>query len=556
MNIRSIRFNGYKSFSKDTNVEIMIDNYITLLIGKNNCGKSSCLDAVEACISNKKEIPYLNNINELNASFYLDVEHIESGFGRNTMGGQIQGSHFAYGVKFINNPVYVKVNQETGLSYKTKKLTFKEVYNDFFPVLEKDSWNRVARSYLTDIQEIEIRRVNADRNIIPEPDDNDEFVGFDGSGATNLLRKFVNHSEYDEKVVEHILLSELNKIMMPESKFTNIRIQQIQNNHDLLWEIFLEENGERYALSKSGSGLKTILLMLINLHVVPLLKEYRNKKIIYAFEELENNLHPSIQKRVFEYLYEFAKNTDVRILLTTHSHIAINTYFEKEKTALYHIVKTDGKSTISKIKNRNDEIAVLDDLSVKASDLFQANGIIWVEGPSDKIYINHWLKIFCDNKYIEGSHYQFLYYGGRNLSHYSTEDTKDLINVLKTNRNAIIVMDSDKKASQTRINDTKKRVKEEFEKNNMICWVTKGREIENYLPTEAINNLYKVDLPLIGQFEKFPEYIDKVEPNFTQKKVLFAKKVKEYLTKENSENILDLKEKVEILYQQIVKWNK
>ena len=35
----------------------------------------------------------------------------------------------------------------------------------------------------------------------------------------------------------------------------------------------------------------------------------------------------------------------------------------------------------------SDNYDVLDDLGAKASDIFQSNGIIWVEGPSDRIYI-------------------------------------------------------------------------------------------------------------------------------------------------------------------------
>lgn len=41
----------------------------------------------------------------------------------------------------------------------------------------------------------------------------------------------------------------------------------------------------------------------------------------------------------------------------------------------------------------------LDDLGVKASDLLQANGIIWVEGPSDRAYIH--LKIRVAKLYDE-----------------------------------------------------------------------------------------------------------------------------------------------------------
>ena len=75
---------------------------------------------------------------------------------------------------------------------------------------------------------------------------------------------------------------------------------------ELKWEIFLQEKGKRYALSKMGSGLKTIILVLANLLIIPKLKAYKNKKIIYAFEELENNLHPALQRKLFEYIYKYA----------------------------------------------------------------------------------------------------------------------------------------------------------------------------------------------------------------------------------------------------------
>ena len=60
-------------------------------------------------------------------------------------------------------------------------------------------------------------------------------------------------------------------------------------NDNKCWEIFLEESGHRYAMSKLGSGLKTILLILINLYLIPDTDEYRGKEILYAFEEIENN---------------------------------------------------------------------------------------------------------------------------------------------------------------------------------------------------------------------------------------------------------------------------
>lgn len=55
---------------------------------------------------------------------------------------------------------------------------------------------------------------------------------------------------------------------------------------------------------------------------------------------------------------------------------------------------------------------------------------------------------------------------------------------------------------------------------------------------------------------KLLEYIKKINKNFESQKVLFSKKVCRYITKNNSEHILDLKKQIEALYKYIQEWNK
>lgn len=66
----------------------------------------------------------------------------------------------------------------------------------------------------------------------------------------------------------------------------------------------------------------------------------------------------------------------------------------------------------------------------------------------------------------------------------------DLINILKTNRHAAIVMDSDKKTKSARINATKRRIRDEFFAIDSFCWITEGREIENYLSEQVVSQAY------------------------------------------------------------------
>ena len=120
------------------------------------------------------------------------------------------------------------------------------------------------------------------------------------------------------------------------------------------------------------------------------------------------------------------------------------------------------------------------------SELLQSNCVIWVEGPSDRLYINCWLRHKAP-ELIEGIDYSIMFYGGRLLKHVTSEDEDEsLIKLLRINRNSFVVMDSDKEFSNDVINKTKERIKTSF-KNS--CWVTEGREIENYIPYDAYCNL-------------------------------------------------------------------
>ena len=352
--------------------------------------------------------------------------------------------------------------------------------------------------------------------------------------------------------------------MYPDSIFNGITIQKTKREE---WEIFLYENENRFPLSKMGSGLKTIILVLLNLLVMPYIASYGTipesevhyENMVFAFEELENNLHPALQRRLFDYIYKFSIKQDTTILLTSHSHVAINMFADMENAKLYHVNKEKGKSSIHKVDDFITKCEILSDLDVRASDLLQSNGIIWVEGPSDKVYIKRWLEIWGDKDLVEGKDYQFLYYGGRILSHFTadTENKDDnLIKILSTNRNSAIVIDSDICGERKDINDTKKRIREEFEASNLFCWITDGKEIENYISYQAINSAYNSDLDRqCKKNEIFPNYITKVIEKARFDKVAFAHRVIEYINDDNSKDILDLKDTIIELSNTIKQWN-
>lgn len=552
---KGIRFKGYKAFAADTYTELDNLPRVSVIIGKNNSGKSSVIDVmgmmydrmyamreeITSCAEEiAAEIPITRDMCDRLLSGYTSIQGYTSG----TLWIKSKGRSIGY-----------RVEPEDSGGHIVE-------WNDRLPLWNSSDANRVESDISRERDTYVFRHVAAERNIVPEEEEKIggtlEDLSSTGRGASNIIRAFLNDSSYDETIIEDTLLKAVNEIMSPEAVFEGIRVQQVQDGYgNVRWEVFLKEEGmSRCPLSRMGSGLKTIILVLLNLLVIPELDEYKNKKMVYGFEELENNLHPAMQRKLFEYIYEFAEMHDVQVFITTHSHVAINAFYDKDDAGIFHVYKQDGRAFVKRIESYLDKTRILDDLDVKASDLLQSNGIIWVEGPSDRVYIKHWLDLYFPDRFLEGVHYQFLYYGGRLLSQYSAEEVTELISVIKTNRNAVIVMDSDKRNRNAQLNDTKKRIIAEFDALGMMSWVTKGKEIENYIPKTAIEEALEVSLKAqCGQYELFPGYIEKYYRGFTGKKVRFARCVVDHMTEENMAGMMDVKKRVTELGGRIAEWN-
>jgi len=563
-----INFDNYKGFTATEKLNSICDlKRVNIFIGKNNSGKSSVLDVI-SCIFDLDCLASIGQkIPNIEFGLAIEREHIDNFFAGRGRSGHYNSSAQFCGLHGDFFPLTCSISSEV-TSYSRAK-SYKRVFNPSEPeTLEKlprhlrnDLINDRLSSIDSSLKKYSFKRLSAERNIVPEPVDAPVPLDAHGTGASSLIAEFLTVGLLPEEIIEDDLLNALNEIMYPDAVFQSIRVQKVVGEDDMQkWEIFLQEKGcKRFPLSQSGSGLKTIILLLLNLLVVPETKEYKDKYIAYGFEELENNLHPYLQRKIFDYIYKFAESKGIYVFITTHSHIAINAFFDKKDAAIYHITKQDNISSITKIQNHIDKISILHDLDVKASDLFQANGIIWVEGPSDRIYIKRWLEVFFDIKFQEGVNYQFLYYGGKNLSHYTYTDGEvaDLINILTTNPNAAIVMDSDKRSRSTPKGEAKKRIEAEFKDRKMFSWITKGTDIENYISVDAINEAYNYKLAKqCAQYEKFSKYIEPKLKSFSSRKVAFAHRVKNSISIENSTPILDLKQRIEELYLQIETWNK
>lgn len=556
----SIKVKNYKCFGDE---ETGFDEikYINLIIGRNNSGKSSLLEVIQYVTNPQDAFMLLGHKGSKPSVLITTVlteETIKSVFQPNVHGGGIPGpNHWEYGKKWIGRPIKYELNPKRSKSFVSIDPPFEHQNRG-------SQEGYLASRAINPLGDKVFFCLRAERNIVPEGAYSELQLEENGRGATNLIQGFINRRDLPNELVEQNLLTALNTIYSPDSRFSRILAQSSPDGNT--WEIFLDEpNKGTIALSHTGSGFKTILLVLEFLYLIPFVKKLRVENLIFAFEELENNMHPALQRRLLAFLRDFALKNECIFFLTTHSSVVIDMFSRDEQAQIIHVTHDGEKALAKRVQTYIDNSGVLDDLDVRASDLLLANSVIWVEGPSDRLYINRWIELWENGALKEGIHYQCVFYAGRLLAHISAEEpeqaTSGGVAILRLNRHAAVLMDSDKDNESDTINETKKRIVAEVGRMGGIVWITDGREVENYLPHEAIGNYYgrQLQTPL-EKFKRIEDYIQtevgkEQRKGFEKSKVEFAAKICPRLTRESISNNTDLSSKLANLCQKIKKWN-
>ena len=236
-------------------------------------------------------------------------------------------------------------------------------------------------------------------------------------------------------------------------------------------------------LEDMGTGISQLVIILS-----ALLKQEAFPAAFFI-EEPETNLHPGLLRRFIEVIRTFK---GVQFIITTHSNVLLDCISNVD--AVYHFRQArDGACRARKCELLADQHAILDSLGVSAGALLQANAVIWVEGPSDRLYLREWIAT-SSPEFREGSDYEFGFYGGKLLAHFTLvhddEAAEQFIPLLNLSRYSVVLMDRDlgPEEPDTKLRKTKTRILDEAKKDERHrgAFVTVGREIENDIPAEVL----------------------------------------------------------------------
>lgn len=542
---------NYKSFGA-TGVKLKTIKFVNVIVGRNNIGKSALLHALDFLCKDGETKPAIGPSIAITQT--ISESALMQVFKPSTSGGDLGGMHWSnHGIKFVDALVTWK---ETARNQKE--------FIGISSIASSTELKYLARARL----EINLRnykhvKLDADRDITAEGIDNVISLSSDGVGATNVIHKYLQHVGFDRSLIQKTLLQALNEIFSPDIVFDEITTRFHEYNNR--WEIFLGEASKGpVALSASGSGLKTVILTLLNLLIRPDFEKTPIADYIFSLEELENNLHPALQRNLFAYIEAFASRNECHFFLTTHSNVAIDIFGSSAQAQIIHVVK--GADGVIGTAYTGDSVGhgVLDDLGVRASDLLQANGLIWVEGPSDRVFLKKWINLWSDCELSEGRHYQFVFYGGSVLANINAKlperELKDAISAFRINRNFVFVCDSDRKSPGGSLKPRVAKLIQEVADTQAFVWVTRCKEIENYIPKDSFEGAHgKTGLADIGEYEPIQDYLRATKVSRAKeytdkhnKAYIYA----ELMTKENLSFRPELDEQLTAIVAKIRAWNR
>lgn len=282
-------------------------------------------------------------------------------------------------------------------------------------------------------------------------------------------------------------------------------------------------------LNKRGSGVRRLILLSF-------FQAEANRKrqegsasdedkipIIYGIEEPETSQHPDNQARIVDALESVVSNGD-QVLITTHNPSLAKLL---PVNSICFIDEEDGRI---RIRESSDEVmtTVVDTLGIHATEISSMNVkvAVMVEGKSDIDALKNFYDVLSSNGDIEKFDLDSVFWiigGGGNV-----KDWVELRNLDALNIPQVIIIDSDRGALSDPISSKAQYICDMTCDDNSVCaFVTEKREIENYLHPDVVervsNGTITLDSELDFDYDRIPVQLGKaIQKAKGNKKVHFA----------------------------------
>ncbi|MES5953636.1 ATP-binding protein [Bacillus fungorum] len=266
------------------------------------------------------------------------------------------------------------------------------------------------------------------------------------------------------------------------------------------------EGDEGIPINKRGSGVRRLILLNFFRAAAEKQDSSAGRNIIYAIEEPETAQHPSNQIMLAEALLKLSKKENTQVILTTHVP-AFASLLPTDSLRL--IVNSEqGKSILSSNTNESVLEKIAETLGVFASPISRGVKVaVFVEGPNDLSVLKILSSIIArENPRIvdlsTSDDVVIIPCGGDTLRGWVENQYLKQLNVPE-----IHIYDRDivEEGKEPKYEKWCKKVRER--NDGSVAYLTTKREIENYIHPDAIKEFYGLPELVFGPHDDVPNLV-------------------------------------------------
>jgi predicted ATP-dependent endonuclease of OLD family len=395
MNIVKFSVTNYRSITQASKIPI---SGITVLIGKNNEGKSNMLKALNVSMEilrlhgSNRQTAFTNNLtrrrNGMSYDWYRDFPISLQSRKSNTQ------SIFRLEFELSNEEV-VEFKKEIKSNLNGTLPIEIRIGKDFEPkikVIKTGRGSKTLNAKSNKIAEYIAKKIVF--NYIPAVRTDKEAMDVVDEMLSKELAILENEPEYKQalKVIKELQTPILSKLstdikdslieFIPNIKEVNIEIQERRRRFALRQQFdVMIDDGNKTNLEFKGDGVKSLaaLGLLKNITLA------KGTASLVAIEEPESHLHPGAIHILKDTIYELADSNQV--IVSTHNPLFVN-----RNNIKGNIIIDSGKARSSKNIKEIREL-----IGVKASDnLLNASYVLVVEGEEDVVALNSLLPFLSE----------------------------------------------------------------------------------------------------------------------------------------------------------------
>ncbi len=328
--LSSLEIQNYRNF-KHLRIEKL--GRVNLIIGKNNTGKTSLLEAVRILVAKDEGLGLLFQVLK-DRDEHFEMEDLTPAQKLKSLSNLFYNREASFD---LENPIKINNNDslaEASISfcfvkYQDKELEFPDAPNEFNTILSK---MYTQRKYLlpSDNGKIGLLRSGSDAGkVIPLSKESisDVLSEINNIPSQILSVQFVSSNKTNDSLIfelwQKTQLTDSEEEVVKALRLLESDIQRVsfkRNGNRDYAIVKLKNIAEPVSLRSMGDGINRILAIILAM--------VNCKDGYLLIDEFDNGLHVSVQKQLWEIVFELANRLNIQVFATTHSYDCIDAFSE------------------------------------------------------------------------------------------------------------------------------------------------------------------------------------------------------------------------------------